>query len=104
MKKIGRDRRKHPRYILSSSVSYKIRHLPSPKRMIRLLDTMRRAKGKDVSAGGLSFISEQLLLPGTVIELTVPPSKAARTGKLMGRVVWVREISPEKYRIGVKFA
>jgi len=103
-KPAGKDRRQHSRYSFETTIEYKVCHLPPPRKMVRLLDTLRRAKGKDISKGGLSFTSPQLLLPGTVIEMKVPPSKAARTGRLRARVVWISEVSPEKYRVGVKFS
>jgi hypothetical protein len=99
-----KDRRKHARYSLDASVHYKVRSLPSPRKMIQLLDTMRRAKGKDVSKEGMRFTSTQLLLPGTVIELAAPPSEHLKSRKLKARVVWIREVAPDKYQVGVKFA
>jgi len=103
-KKTDKERRKHPRYSLNASVNYKVRSLPPPRKMIQLLDTMRQAKGKDVSKGGMRFTSSQLLLPGTVIELAAPPTKHTKSRKVKARVVWVREVAPDKYQVGVKFA
>ena len=56
---------------------------------------------KDVSAGGLSCVSDQLLSPGSLVEVEIfvekPPFKT------MGHVVWCRKAADE-YLVGIGFS
>jgi hypothetical protein len=99
----GRDRRRFPRHHLSVGIAYRIVRLPSPGRMIRLLDRMRRAKAENVSRGGMCFDAPQLLLPGTRLDLTVPKSPVTKRGTLRATVVWVRELAAGGFQVGVRF-
>ena len=99
----GSEKRKHPRITLATSVSYKVKKIPPPEKLIRLLDSLREGPTVDVSHGGLSFVSRQLLIPGSIIDLKIPKSPLARAQRRRARVVWLNEIERDKYRIGVKF-
>lgn len=102
-RKSGSDRRRDPRFALSVGLGYRVRRLPSPKKMVSLLNTLRGGKTENVSRGGMSINCSQLLLPGTVIEVDVPKSPATRSGKRKARVVWVREVAPNHYQAGIRF-
>ena len=79
---------------------------------IKYLDTgkVRRALTKDVSAGGVCLVTEELLKPGTQlgVEIKLPDREAPVT--FTGEVVWSKPIggSGKSYEnptaeIGVKF-
>ena len=55
---------------------------------------VRRALTKDISAGGVCFITEELLEPGTAleVELKLPDREAPIT--FLGEVAWSRPIGP----------
>ncbi len=99
----GRDRRRHPRIALSVGLGYKVKRLPPPARMVSLLNTLRSGQTENVSVGGLSLTTSQLLLPGTILEVSVPKSPATKGGRRRARVVWVREVSPGQYQAGIRF-
>ncbi len=99
----GAEKRKHPRLTLNASLSFKIKKFPPPEKMIHLLDAMRKGPGIDVSESGVSFVTGQLLIPGSILEITVPKSPLGPARRKKAKVVWVREVEEEKYRIGVKF-
>jgi len=102
--KSGKERRRFKRYPLKAAVSFRIMSFPSPGRMLKLIDAARRGKVRDVSSGGLCFHSSHLLLPGTIISLEVPKSPAGKATKKRARVIWVREMRPGDFRIGVRAA
>jgi hypothetical protein len=102
-KTVTRERRKHVRHSIKGPVSYRVIRLPSPEEMVKLLDAMRNGTAQDISQGGFCFRSSQLLLPGTVVEMALPRSPIARAGHKLARVKWVRELSPNRYQVGVKF-
>jgi len=97
------DRRRHPRFALSVGLGYKVRRLPPPKKMVTLLDTLRAGKAENISRAGMCLTSSQLLLPGTVLDITVPASPATKGGRRRARVVWIREDAPNLYQIGIRF-
>ncbi len=99
----GRERRRDPRFALSVGFGYRVRRLPPPGRMVSLLNTIRKGQTENVSVGGLSLTTSQLLLPGTTLEVDVPKSPATRGGRRRARVVWVRESSPGRYQAGIRF-
>ena len=67
--------------------------LPS---MFKIITTgkVRRALTKDISAGGVCFITEELLEPGTAleVELKLPDREAPII--FLGEVTWSRPIGP----------
>jgi len=97
------DRRRHQRFALSVGLAYKVRRLPPPKRMVTLLDTLRAGKTRNISRAGMCMKSSQLLLPGTIMDVTVPKSPATRGGRRRARVIWIREDAPNLYQIGIRF-
>ena len=97
------DRRRHPRFALSVGLGYRVRRLPPPKKMVRLLDTLRAGKSENISRAGMCLMSSQLLLPGTILDVTVPASPATRGGRRRARVIWIREEAPNLYQIGIRF-
>jgi hypothetical protein len=100
--KSGRERRRFKRYPLKASVSFRIISFPSPGRMLKLVDAQRQGKVRDISSGGVCFHSNHLLLPGTILSLEVPKSPVGKAAKKRAKVVWVREMRPGDFRIGVK--
>ena len=67
--------------------------LPSTFKIITT-GKVRRALTKDVSAGGISFITEELLEPGTAleVELKLPDREAPII--FLGEVAWSRPVGP----------
>lgn len=102
--KLSRERRQHPRLTLSASVAYRVVKFPSPVKMIKFLDSMRRASARNISRGGVCIISRQLLPPGTTLELSLPRTNLHDARHVRAGVVWVHEIKEGKYRIGLKFS
>ena len=102
-RKSGRERRRSPRFALSVGLGYKVRQLPSPKKMVSLLNTLRGGKTENVSKGGMSINCSQLLLPGTIVDVNVPASPVTKAGTRKARVVWVREVAPNHYQAGIRF-
>jgi len=103
MKKTAKERRRDPRFALSVGLGYKVRRLPSPAKMVSLLNTIRGGKTENVSKSGMSITSSHLLLPGTILEIRVPKSPATKGGLRKARVVWVREVAPNHYQVGIRF-
>lgn len=97
------DRRRHQRFALHVGLGYKVRQLPPPKKMVALLDTLRSGRARNISQSGMCLTSSQLLLPGTVLDVTVPTSPATRGGRCRARVIWIREDAPNRYQIGLRF-
>ena len=100
---LGREKRQHPRFTIDASVSYKVKKFPPPEKMIRLLDSMRESRAVDVSRGGMSFLSRQLIVPGSTVEVQIPRSAFGPARRRKARVVWINEVAEDKYRVGVKF-
>ena len=103
MRKPTKERRHDPRFALSVGLGYKVRRLPPPARMVSLLNTVRGGKAENVSRSGMSLTSSGLLLPGTILEVRVPRSPATKGGLRRARVVWVREVTPNHYQVGIRF-
>lgn len=101
--KTGRDRRRHERVSIRGSLAYRVVRLPSPARMISLLDHMRPGRLKNISRGGIRIESTHLLLPGTLLELRTPPSAFGPARTMRAVVVWVREPAAGRYEMGVRF-
>jgi len=101
--KTGIERRWYKRYPLKAAVSFRILTLPSPARMIKMVDAARRGKMRDISVGGVCFHSTHLLLPGTAIRLDLPKSPAGKAASKRANVLWVREMRPGDFRVGVRF-
>jgi len=101
--KTGIERRWFKRYPLKAALSFRIVSLPSPARMIKMIDAARKGKMRDISVGGVCFHSSHLLLPGTVIRLVLPRSPVGKANSRKARVIWVREVRPGDFRVGVRF-
>ncbi len=68
-----------------------------------LLDTLRSGRTRNISRSGMCLTSSQLLLPGTVLDVTVPKSPATNGGRRRARVIWIREDAPNRYQLGIRF-
>lgn len=101
--KSGKERRRFNRFTLKADVSFRILKLPSPGRMLNLLNAMRKGKTRDISGGGICFHTSCLLLPGTIIRLNIPSSPIGKAASRRARVVWTREVRPGDFRVGVRF-
>jgi len=96
----GNERRAHTRYgVKDSSVSYRkgglfaFLNAFSPKYLVI-----------NISQGGLYFISQEQLKPGTRLSLVVEAPLAAVPMRAQGRVVWNRKSAGhEAWRTGVQF-
>lgn len=60
-----------------------------------------QSKVRNLSAGGLSFVTDKPVKVGTVIEFEIPVTKPDYHGR--GVIVWRREQSPEHYEVGIRF-
>lgn len=60
-----------------------------------------RTKVCNLSAGGLSFVTDKPVKVGTLIEFEIPVTKPDYHGR--GVIVWRREQSPEHYEVGIRF-
>jgi len=61
-----------------------------------------QVKVRNLSVGGLCFITDVLLKVGAVVELLIPFVKPDYKGD--GVIVWRREQSPMEFEVGVRFA
>lgn len=59
------------------------------------------AQVRNLSTGGLSFVTDKPVKVGTVIEFEIPVTKPDYHGR--GIIVWRREQSPEHYEVGIRF-
>lgn len=100
----GPERRRHQRVSFHGSLAYRVVRLPSPGRMIRLLDRMRPGKLKNISRGGVRIESSHLLLPGTRLEFRTPAGPFGPARAMRATVVWVREPAAGRYEMGVRFS
>ena len=99
----GREKRRHPRVAIDAAVSYKIKKFPPPEKMIHLLDSLKESPTIDVSKTGMSFLSRQLIVPGSIVEVRIPRSALGPARTRRARVVWLNEVEEDKYRVGVRF-
>jgi c-di-GMP-binding flagellar brake protein YcgR len=58
---------------------------------------------KNISAGGLVFISDEFLAFGTVIEINIDLPQSQETIQCLGRVVRIKELDKNRYDIAVCF-
>ncbi len=56
---------------------------------------------RNLSLGGLSFVTDKPIKVGTVIEFEISVTKPDYHGR--GVIVWRREQSPQHYEVGVRF-
>lgn len=64
-------------------------------------DDGSRVRVRNLSAGGLCFMTDKPVKVGTVIEFEIPVTKPDYHGK--GVIVWRREQSHENYEVGIRF-
>lgn len=64
-------------------------------------DDGARVKVRNLSTGGLCFMTDQPVQVGTVIEFEIPVTKPDYHGR--GVIVWRREQSPDRYEVGIRF-
>ncbi len=60
-----------------------------------------RAQVRNLSAGGLSFVTDKPIKVGTMVEFEIPVIKSDYHGR--GVIVWRREQTHDQYEVGVKF-
>jgi len=61
-----------------------------------------QVKVRNLSVGGLCFVTNVLLKVGAVVELLIPVVKPTYKGS--GVIVWRREQSPTEFEVGIRFA
>lgn len=61
-----------------------------------------QVKVRNLSVGGLCFVTDVLLRVGAVVDLFIPFVKPDYQG--VGVIVWRREQSPSEFEVGVRFA
>lgn len=61
-----------------------------------------RVKANNLSAGGLSFITDIPVKVGSVVDLLIPCVSPDYQGE--GIIVWRRSQEPQGYEVGVRFA
>ena len=64
-------------------------------------DEESRVRVRNLSAGGLCFVTDKPVKVGTVVEFDIPVTKPDYHGR--GVIVWRREQSSNSYEIGVRF-
>ena len=64
-------------------------------------DEQSRVRVRNLSAGGLCFVTDKPVKVGTVVEFDIPVTKPDYHGR--GVIVWRREQSSNSYEIGVRF-
>ena len=64
-------------------------------------DEDSRVRVRNLSAGGLCFITDKPVKVGTLVEFDIPVTKPDYHGR--GVIVWRREQSSNSYEVGVRF-
>ncbi|WP_323813080.1 PilZ domain-containing protein [Cellvibrio sp. NN19] len=64
-------------------------------------DKESRVRVRNLSAGGLCFITDKPVKVGTMVEFDIPVTSPDYHGR--GVIVWRREQSPQSYEVGVRF-
>lgn len=64
-------------------------------------DEDSRVRVRNLSAGGLCFITDKPVKVGTMVEFDIPVTKPDYHGR--GVIVWRREQSSNSYEVGVRF-
>lgn len=64
-------------------------------------DDASRVHVRNLSAGGLCFITDKPVKVGTMVEFDIPVTSPDYHGR--GVIVWRREQSPASYEVGVRF-
>lgn len=64
-------------------------------------DEESRVRVRNLSAGGLCFITDKPVKVGTLVEFDIPITKPGYHGR--GVIVWRRERSSTQYEVGVRF-
>lgn len=79
-----------------------IRHPTSiPVQMSPSTHEVARVSARNLSAGGLSFITDKPMKVGTKVEFSIPLVQPEYQGA--GVVVWSHEHRPRGYEVGVRF-
>jgi len=60
-----------------------------------------QVKARNLSSGGLCFMTDVPVKVGTVVEFEIPITKPDYHGR--GVIVWRREKSPKQYEVGIRF-
>jgi PilZ domain len=60
-----------------------------------------RAQVRNLSTGGLSFVTDKPVKVGAVVDFEIPVTKPDYHGR--GVIVWRREQSPEQFVVGIRF-
>ncbi len=90
------ERRAYVRLDMGLNIEYKVK------------DTQKintRYKSKNISPGGVRFLFQEELLPGTIVDLTIKAPGASNTCKAAAEVVWNKEVvdKPGYFDTGLKF-
>lgn len=64
-------------------------------------DKQTRVRVRNLSSGGLCFITDQPLKVGSLVEFDIPVTKPDYHG--CGVIVWRREQSPKSFEVGMRF-
>jgi len=79
-----------------------IRHPTSiPIQVCAVGDEDARVQARNLSAGGLCFITDKLVKVGTLVEFDISLIKPDYHGH--GVIMWRREEAAQRYEVGVKF-
>ena len=64
-------------------------------------DESSRVRVRNLSAGGLCFLTDQSVQVGTIVEFEIPVIKPDYHGH--GVVVWRRDHGAQRYEVGIRF-
>lgn len=64
-------------------------------------DESSRVHARNLSAGGLCFITDKPVKVGSMVEFDIPVTSPDYHGR--GVIMWRREQSPQSYEVGVRF-
>jgi len=102
----GPERRVASRVDKAIDLTFEIKSLPDEKTLIETLDRLLVGQSMDVSATGIGLWTSKIMMPGTELELHIPPSGASAPLDLRARVVWCQPHTEGGFvraRVGVEF-
>lgn len=72
-----------------------------PGRLLSQDDKEKMTKVCDISAKGVGVVSDEKVDYNTLVELWIELPDKRDSFYIRGKVSWVKEVTPEKYRIGI---
>jgi c-di-GMP-binding flagellar brake protein YcgR len=102
----GAERRVATRVDKAIDLTFEIKSLPDEKTLIETLDRLLVGQSMDVSATGIGLWTSKIMMPGTSLELHIPPSGASAPIDIKARVVWCQPHTEGGFvraRVGVEF-